>query len=203
MDIKHYEKLSDDLKDAISSLVTALWNTVNADTLEAIKSGIQQPKFATLLVYHLKNRASDFLTVVPNANPHKMTNYRINSKNVSAWSIHGKTPSGDSKIFTKESKIFLSVKNHDDRITDGWILIVNKEDGVFLSLSRLSLDALQNGESYFKNKYIRKQLMAWGGSIPTPQGWGIKYLYDITDYIMESGGSDFINWPLNFPTGLI
>ena len=204
MDNTSYKILSDDLKNAISSFANVLWDTVDDDVLVNMIHRIQQPKFATLLVYHLKNRAPNFLTVAPNANPHKMVNYRINPKNVSAWFIKGKTPSGGFiRKFTKESKIFLSVKNHDERLTNGWILIVNKEDGVFLPLSGLSLDALQIGESYFKNEYIREQLIVWGGSSPTPQGWGIKYLYDITDYIMESGSSDFINWPLNFPTGLI
>lgn len=203
MNITDYENLSEDLKDAISSLATVFWDTVDSDVLLDMKSGVQRPRFSTLLVYHLKNRAPDFLTVIHNGNPHKMANYRINPKNVSAWSIDGKTPSGDSKKFTEETKIFLSVMDTTKRLTDGWILIVNKKDGVFLPLSGLRLNRLQSGESYFKNEYMREQLVVWGGSLPTPQGWAVKYLYDITDYIMKSGGVDFINWPFDFPTGLI
>ena len=45
--------------------------------------------------------------------------------------------------------------------------------------------------------------MEWGGSTTTPQDWGVKYLYDITDYIMESINSDFINWPFEGPKELM
>jgi hypothetical protein len=205
MNTPDYENLSDDLKNAISSLATALWNPVNADSIliHSMESGGQRPSFATLLIYYLKNRAPDYFTVAHNTNPYKMMNYRINSKDVSAWSVDGGTKSSKGNSFTEDTKIFLSVKDPNERLSNGWILIVNKKDGVFLSLSALNLKALRNGESYFKNEYIREKLMVWGGSPPTPQGWGIKYLYDITDYIVEFIDNDFINWPLNFPMGLI
>ncbi len=198
-----YENLSDDLKNAISSLATALWNAVNADTLEAMKSGIQRPRFATLLVYHLKNRAPEFLTLPPKTNPHKILNYRINAKDISAWFIAGDAKSPKRNSFTKETKIFLSVRDTTKALLSGWILIVNKKDGVYLPLSGLRLNSLLNSKFYFKNQYMRTKLMEWGGSTTTPQDWGVKYLYDITDYIMESINSDFINWPFEGPKELM
>jgi hypothetical protein len=95
------------------------------------------------------------------------------------------------------------------RFSSNYLLICNNSEGAWIPLNDFTLNEYGYepkrwlSSAKIEAKFITK-LKKWNGDSPTPEDWGLNYLYDITDiFTTEINMLGLINWPLEEPKELI
>jgi len=118
-------------------------------------------------------------------------------------------PTWKGDDFGKDIKVYLTGETKDNSLFKTYyLLICNNSEGAWIPIVNFRLTGRINETrklplEEIKTKFITK-LNRWNGDSPTPQGWGLDRLYDITDvFATEINMLGFINWPLEEPKELI
>ena len=207
LDIKYdYASMSEPFKDMVNSIVDRINIAMNIETgankylmswyqLSAYKPPNFIDYLLMLLVYHRGEIMFDGLTNM--WYNHAFT--RVN-KDYPTWK-------GDD--FGKDIKVYLTGETKDNSLFKTYyLLICNNSEGAWIPIVNFRLTGRINETrklplEEIKTKFITK-LNRWNGDSPTPQGWGLDRLYDITDvFATEINMLGFINWPLEEPKELI
>tara|TARA_Y100000389_G_scaffold205136_2_gene263862 strand:- start:14336 stop:14962 length:627 start_codon:yes stop_codon:yes gene_type:complete len=208
MDIKYdYVSMSESFKDMVNSIIDKIHIAMNTKTvanrylmswyeLSAYKAPTFMDYILMLLVYH---RGEIMF--------HGLNKLWYNH---AFTKVHNDYPIWKGDDFGKDIKVYLTGDMKDKKFQSNYLLICNNLEGAWIPLSNFRLinplrTSLTNKLSLeeFKNKFITK-LHRWNGDSPTPKGWGLDRLYDITDiFTTEINMLGFINWPLEEPKELI
>lgn len=207
-----YLIMSDSFKGMVNSIIDKIHIAMTTKTeanrylmswyeLSAYKDPTLMDYLLMLLVYH---RGEIMFTGI-NDNWYNHNFTRVN-KDYPAWK-------GDD--FGKDMRVYLSGDkdggdfNLVSRFSSNYLLICNNSEGAWIPLNNFRLTNPVRSLSekltsfQFEAKFITK-LKKWSGDSPTPEDWGLNYLYDITDiFTTEINMLGLINWPLEEPKELI